>query len=345
MNKLIILFLPFLAACSSQVYVDYLPSSNIRQIAFGSCNNQVEPSPLLWKVQSHNPDLFLALGDNIYANRPELLPISKAYARQLQKPEFLNLVKNTPILATWDDNDYAQNDGGGDNPLKFEAKTEFRDFFPLSSSQIPDDRDGIYYSVTLKDQALNKKIQIIMLDTRWSRSALNPGWPADRGPGRYIIDEDPEKTILGPEQWKWLSQELELKVDFRIIVSSIQVIPMEHGFEKWANLARDRIRLIDLINEKSAQNTLILSGDRHRAEVSSIKLKSQYILHEVTVGAINVPNTLGPEKNKFRVGEFLYGQPNFGLLKFDWESNRALVEIRDKDNQVINITHIPITSQ
>ena len=45
-----------------------VPSGQIATIAFGSCVKQWEPQPIWNSIAAAKPDLFLFLGDNIYAD-------------------------------------------------------------------------------------------------------------------------------------------------------------------------------------------------------------------------------------------------------------------------------------
>ena len=57
-----------------------------------------------------------------------------------------------------------------------------------------------------------------------------------------------------------------------VIVSSIQLLAQEHRFEKWANFPNERARLLDLLNDYAKGKTLVISGDRHAAEISALEL-------------------------------------------------------------------------
>ena len=67
--------------------------------------------------------------------------------------------------------------------------------------------------------------------------------------------------MLGDEQWVWLEKVLNNKNDLNIIVSSIQVLPTDHIFEKWHNLPHERSRLIDLLNAQVNQQLSYLEID------------------------------------------------------------------------------------
>ncbi len=70
--------------------------------------------------------------------------------------------------------------------------------------------------------------------------------------------------MLGEEQWQWLNDVIEKESDLIIIVSSIQVMATDHGFEKWHNFPHERLKLLELL-ESQNKPVMILSGDRHRA--------------------------------------------------------------------------------
>ena len=53
------------------------------RIAFGSCNNQREPQPLWQSIAASQPDLWVWLGDNIYADTRNMT-LKALYYRQQQ---------------------------------------------------------------------------------------------------------------------------------------------------------------------------------------------------------------------------------------------------------------------
>ncbi|MGC1242389.1 MAG: hypothetical protein WA874_12410 [Chryseosolibacter sp.] len=68
------------------------------------------------------------------------------------------------------------------------------------------------------------------------------------GRGLYRNTPNVTGTLLGEDQWKWLEEELRSSgAAINIINSSIQVLPEEHHFEKWANFPAERKKLLDLI--------------------------------------------------------------------------------------------------
>jgi alkaline phosphatase D len=175
-----------------------------------------------------------------------------------------------PILATWDDHDYGANDVGREYPMREESEQVFLDFFEVPEESPRRSRPGIYDAVMFGPEG--KRLQVILLDTRYFRSELprNPkeDWPTK---GRYTPVDDVEATMLGEAQWEWLEEVLREPTDLRILASSIQVIPSEHEWEKWANFPLERERLLALLGEAGAERTLVISGDRHIGEMSRVE--------------------------------------------------------------------------
>jgi alkaline phosphatase D len=119
----------------------------------------------------------------------------------------------------------------------------------------------------------------------------------------------------------------------RLLASSIQVVPDDHPFEKWANIPRERERLYALINGTKAQGVIVLSGDRHLAEVSLDTKAVGYPLYDATSSGFNqaAQKWREPEKNTKRLASMPYGN-NFGLVTIDWgDDPRVHVQIRDEE--------------
>ena len=135
--------------------------------------------------------------------------------------------------------------------------------------------------------------------------------------------------MLGEAQWKWLEHELRnSKANLNILCSSVQVVADEHGHEKWGNFPNERKRLLQLIRNAKPKNLLILSGDRHMAEISKMPLDGlPYPLYDFTSSGLTHIRSGNEEANKFRVGD-LYLKKNFGLLKIRWEGEHPIVTMQ-----------------
>ncbi|MFM7374486.1 MAG: alkaline phosphatase D family protein, partial [Chthoniobacterales bacterium] len=262
-------------------------------------------------------------------------------------PGVAELRESTPIVATWDDHDYGKNDVGAEWEGKEASKEAFMEFFETPADSPLRKRGGVYDAKIFGPEG--KRVQVILLDTRWFRGPLRKMTKdevkEDRAKtkkkvGRYLPDENSDSSMLGEEQWEWLAAELKKPAELRLLVSSIQVIPNEHGWEKWGNLPRERKKLLDVIRD-NATNVIILSGDRHLSEISLLPPETDggpfYPLDEVTSSGLNQTG-LPEEDNRFRVEDTeIFNQPNFGLIEVDWEQEDPSItlEIRDDRGKVV----------
>ena len=234
---LIFSFLCFLAVDAENL------EKPIDRIAFGSCLGQDLPQPIWDSVLEAKPDLFVFLGDNVYADTHDMTSLKAAYAKLAAQPGFQKLRESTPILATWDDHDYGTNDTGSENSSRAESQKVFLDFWKVPENSPTRKREGVYDARIFGPPG--KRLQIILLDTRYFRSPLKS--KASGSDEDYIPNTDPNATILGEKQWKWLEEQLLIPAQVRIIASSIQVVGADHGGEKWANFPNERKRLFDLV--------------------------------------------------------------------------------------------------
>lgn len=305
----------------------------ITQLLFGSCIQQDRPMPILQTMLDQKPQLVVFLGDNIYADTSDMDVMQAKYATLDANEDFAALRSASPILATWDDHDYGQNDGGADYPPREAAEQLFLDFWGVAADSPRRKRAGVYHAQSFGPSG--KRLQVILLDTRYHRSPLKKGEPRVGGP--YVPDDAPEKTLLGEDQWRWLEEQLREPADVRVIASSIQCVASDAGQETWSNLPRERERLFRLIRETDAAGVVIISGDRHWAELSVAPNDTAYPLYDLTSSSFNQLHPRGtPTENKFRALETTYHRENFGVISIDWEQPDPVVslEVRDLDNAV-----------
>ena len=311
-------------------------------VAFGSCANQDAPQPLWPVIASNSPELFLFMGDNIYANRPEQKPMSQQYWKLTKISTFKNFREKVPFLVTWDDGDYGQSDGGADYSEKEVSKKEFLNFWPYVKDSLGFNQGGIYHAKIIG--GVKKKqpsLQVIMLDTRYFRSPLKPNPDVEKEPlKQYIPNEDPKATMLGEQQWIWLEEQLKRPADVRFIVSSIQFIPEQHGFEKWANMPKEKERFINLLKKTQAKNVFILSGDRHIGIISKQEIKGYGPLYEITASSINKNSTLEETDTAYIGKPFL--QENFGVALLQWKNRKVTFQLKNIKNEIINSIDVPI---
>ena len=298
-------------------------------LVFASCNDQEDEQPLWRPILETKPEVFIWGGDNIYADTEDMAKMKADYDRTYNRAEYAQLRTQAYITGTWDDHDYGVNDGGKEYPKKQEAKQLMLDFLDVALDDPRRSRDGAYHSEVI--EADGGSIKLILLDTRTFRDSLLQSQHPNR---RYDAwTEAHNGTILGEQQWTWLEEELQDDAhDFTLIVSSIQVLSKEHGWESWANFSGERKRLLSLIDGSKANNLIILSGDRHHGEVSLMHRQDKPALIDFTSSGMTFTYlTSGSEDNQYRISNVVK-QLNFGVLQFDFQEKTVLFEIRGKDN-------------
>jgi alkaline phosphatase D len=301
-------------------------------IAFGSCNNQRLENVLWTEIVKNKPAVWIWGGDNTYSDTDNMDTLWRDYQVVLNNPNYQNLQKQATILGTWDDHDYGLNDGGEHFKAKKQSQQKLLDFLGVTKSDKRRQREGVYHAETIKSN--EGSVKIIVLDTRYFRSDLTKNVNPKK---RYQPSKYGEGTMLGEVQWAWLEKELSSsKADFNVIMSSIQVLSGEHGYETWGNMPHEVDKLKKMIYTSKAKGVLLLSGDRHISEFSKTSIEGvPYPLIDFTSsGLTHVFDKFVSETNPYRVGEVV-PKISFGLLVFDFKNKAITMQIRGKENVVL----------
>jgi alkaline phosphatase D len=310
--------------------LDY--GATIKLVAFGSSANQNLPQPLWTTLLGHNPDLFLFMGDTVQTLKPEQKPMAEQFKKLNRIPEFRAFREKIPFLVTWNDQDYGQEHGGADFSGKDTSKKEFLRNWTYIRDSIAMGQPGIYHAKIIGPK--KKQVQLIMLDTRSFRSPLTLEEDAAKSSIKITPNIDAKATVLGEDQWNWLEEQLKRPAQVRFIVTSIPLIAAEHGVEKWSNFPKDRQRFFDLLKKTHANNVVIFSGDRHQSSISKTALKDWGTLYDITASPINEPAESAEDDASFEGKAF--NVESFGLAHIDWPGKRITLQLRDKDNKVLN---------
>lgn len=305
----------------------------LSKIAFGSCANQWANDDwgIFNTIVSKKPDIYLALGDNMYSDVVELadLPtysrlIELGYSLLATKEPFNKLRAAVPVLATWDDHDYGYNNGGKEFPHKETAKKLFMKFWKIPADAPMREREGIYQSHYFGDG--DHKVQIILLDMRSFLDVISsePVTPTN----------DVSKSMLGDVQWQWLEGELKQPAKVRIIASSTQFCTQENGWETWANYPHEMARFFNHIQSTRAEGVFFVSGDVHYAEISKREVAGLYPIYDVTSSGLTHKED-GPRANAYRVKD-AFADLNFGMIQINWNEQPVTIsqEIYNKKGEL-----------
>ncbi len=302
-------------------------------IAFGSCNRQNRPQPLWQPILADQPDLWIWMGDNIYGDTPDMDTLRAKYELQNLVPDYQALKAKTPIIGVWDDHDYGINDGGKNYAQKKESKNLMMDFLGVPADAPVRKREGAYSSHLIGSG--DNLVKIILLDARYFRDTL------EKIEKVYQLNQNGE--VLGEAQWNWLEKELNNSpAKVNLISSGVQILPTDHAYEKWANFPKERDRLLGLIAESSAKTPILLSGDRHIAEV--MKLTDSRFpngIYEITSsGLTHTWSEISPEPNQYRLGE-LIAKLNYGLAFIDWKKQEVTFQIKGENGALLATQVVP----
>ncbi len=323
-----------LGACATPGPTLSRPSGRSTLIAFGSCADQNKPQPVWRAILALEPAAFLFIGDNVYADTEDPKVMKAAYEKLGRVRGFAELRKRVPVLPIWDDHDYGANDAGSEYPMRERSQALFLDFFEVPKADPRRKRDGIYHAKMLGEPG--QRVQLILLDTRFFRGPLEPRSGGEHPfLGRWQKSTNKAQRMLGEAQWKWLEAELKKPAELRLIASGVQVVAEDHGWETWANLPAERARLFALL--KNVPGVLLLSGDRHKGELSVMDAGLGYPLYDLTSSGLNKGHRRWYyfEKNRHRVATMRWGD-NFGVVKVDWTQKdpKVSLQIRYADGEI-----------
>lgn len=211
------------------------PDASLR-FAFGSCS-KADDQPIFETIRAQEPELFLFIGDNHYANSDDLGALRQWYRWAHERSGRAELMATTPTLATWDDHDFVGNNTDGTEPGKDVALRAFREYWPNPSFGV-EGTDGVFTRHRVGDS------EFFLVDVRYGR----------------VTDE----RFLDPGQTAWLVDALhDSTATFKFIAAGSQWTP-EGSSDSWADHDDEYEALLAAIAD--VPGVILLSGDIHRSE-------------------------------------------------------------------------------
>src|SRR4051812_40688902 len=270
-----------------------LPNDATRfRLAFGGdlagqnvCRDSAEGFPILDTVRARRPDVFVGLGDMIYADNgcasvgmygnnqipgdagpaEDLAAFWAHYHYARSEPKLQQLLAGTDYFGVWDDHEVVNDFGPSTDigvlpgvhlmPIGLRA---FLDYTPVAQSA----PDRLYRTFRW-----GRNAQVFALDTRQYR---DPNFMEDS-------DANP-KTMLGAEQLPWLKQELmSSDATWKVIVSSVPMsiptgFPPTNGRDGWANYDQstgyehELLDILRFMHDHGIRNTVWITTDVHFGE-------------------------------------------------------------------------------
>jgi alkaline phosphatase D len=309
------------------------------------CRDAAKGMPIMNTVRARRPDVFVGLGDIIYADNacsavglygnaqipgsfgPAAdVPTYRAHWRYSRADAgFQRLLSGTDYVGVWDDHEVVNDFGPltdtrstppytpGVHLMPFGLQA-FLDYTPVAIAENTPLR--LYRSLRW-----GKNLELFVLDTRQYR---DPNFETD-------TDAHP-KTMLGREQVTWLKEKLAASdAKWKVIVSSVPMsIPtgfpaVPNGRDGWANFdqatgyERELLGILRFMRDHTIRNSVWITTDVHFAEAFRyvpFAADPGFAVHELVTGPMNAgifpttdfDTTLNPQRLAF------FGPPSPGAV-------------------------------
>jgi len=303
------------------------------KIGFGGGAGYTPKHERMWNtIASHKPDAMLLLGDNVYIDHPKQTEVQQyCYYRRKSRPEYQSFVASTPIYAIYDDHDFGTNDciGGPDiekPKWKRQVWKTFKNNWVNPYYGGGEKQPGCWFDFSIGD------VDFFMLDGRYYRT-------------------DPQKanpSMLGPVQKAWLLEKLAAsKATFKVLAGPVpwsfgtKPVPQRTlrgmvpgGLDTWEGFKDEREEIFSLIEKDEIDGVILLSADRHRCDVRTIKRPNGYTLYEFESSKLTNIHTHSLAPGAL----FGYNEKcSFGLLTFDTALPEPWItcEMINIDNEVV----------
>lgn len=278
------------------------------------CRDAREGFPIFRAVRDLDPDLFIGLGDMIYADdvcdatgRYGNAQLPGGFGPAVDRPGFWahwryaredpglrGLLSETPYVAVWDDHEIVNDAGPAQDvrdvapytpevkllPL---ARRAFLDWNPLM--QPPEEPETLHRALRY-----GRHLELFVLDTR---SVRDPN----------LLADDPErpKSMLGTAQRTWLEAALPASdATWKVVVSSVPIsIPTGSaasgrdgwaGFDLPSGFARELAGILRTFAERRVRNLVFLTTDVHFAAAFRyvpFPDRPNFELYELVTGPMN----------------------------------------------------------
>jgi alkaline phosphatase D len=220
-------------------------------------------------------------GDEIYT----LVDYRNRYAQYKGDPDLQRAHASAPFVVSWDDhevdNDYAGDLDERDTPpevfllRRAAAYQAYFESMPLRAAAMARGASLRLY----RRLVFGNLIDLSVLDTRQHRSDQACGFGAA---SNCAAASDPDRTMLGGDQEKWLFAQLPLvRATWTVLGQQVPMFARDSGpqskgprfsMDKWDGYVAGRQRLLSRLVETKAPNPIVLSGDVHVHYGADLKL-------------------------------------------------------------------------
>ncbi len=261
-----------------------------------------------------------------------------------------------PWVTTWDDHETENNYAGaisenGEPEAAFlerraAAYQAYYEHLPLRPSSMPQGPDLRLY----RRLAYGNLAEFSMLDTRQYRSDQPCG---DGVQARCAAAQDPERTMTGPEQERWLLRGLdESGARWKVIAQQVMLAELmiprsgerQFNLDQWDGYPAARNRILGHVMSRAIPNTMVLTGDIHSAWISDLKADfeepaSATVATEFVTSSITADNPfanqlrlLVPVNDHIRYYDGRHGYGRCEVTPERWQTDvRAMENVTEPD--------------
>ena len=240
--------------------------------------------------------------------------------------------ESAPWVVTWDDHEVADNYAGdhdsGNAPVdaflarRADAYQAYYEHMPLRPSSLPVGPDMTLF----RHLSFGDLLHFYVLDTRQYRD------PRPSGDGvrpRTPASLDPDVSMLGKEQERWLQQKLaESGAIWNTLAQqnfmAETYVPVAEGEaqtwynDSWTGYPVARDRMLAQIREQQVSNPVVLTGDIHTAWANDLKadwenlasatIATEYVSTSISAGGATPSTSLQPYKDHFDYVKYFDGR-------------------------------------
>ncbi|MBU3660478.1 MAG: T9SS type A sorting domain-containing protein [Flavobacteriales bacterium] len=234
-------------------------------------------------VERNDIDAVIHLGDYIYeyeatpgpdgrASEPanEIISLSDyrtRYSHYRLDADLRNVHQQYAFISVWDDHETANNswkDGAGNHTpgtegdwsiRKSSGKQAYLEWMPVREQSA--DTTRIYRKISY-----GNLLNLYMLDTRLEGREEQVG-------ATSAETNNPDRTILGLDQYNWLASELQASTaQWNILGQQVMMAPLKAlglilNTDQWDGYPAERTKLYNHILDNNIQNIVVLTGDIH----------------------------------------------------------------------------------
>jgi phosphodiesterase/alkaline phosphatase D-like protein len=255
--------------------------AQVLRFATASCQSWAGGRYSSWRdLAEHDLDLVLHLGDYIYETaNGSLQEFRRLHTLYKTSPDLREAHARFPFFTIWDDHEVLNNwaDDHKSNPdgrpfpeRRRDAFQAYYEHLPLRTA--PQGPDFPMY----RRFRWGKLAEFSVLDTRQYRDAQACG-DGIKAPCDDVFD--PERTLMGPEQERWLLDGLAASnARWNVLAQQTILAPFDYdlgpgltyNLDQWDGYPAARQRILDAIAAHRPSNPVVLSGDWHSHWVNDV---------------------------------------------------------------------------